>query len=240
MFLEIVTHCFCYPKLLCFQLSSLVRRDDDKVGVAVVSAEDDYAVRSVMNFFKPILKCPVRDIVMTRGEVCNRAIGRNHCAKTTSANWCWFADCDYCIGEGAGMELGVTLSSLAPEVLLAFPGQVMGSRTNADGDAEISRCSPPQIVHVDKPLYVPHGIKMAIGGVQFVRGSFLRENGYLASWKRLQKPIADGKWPKRRTIEDHHFRNQFQPHQRVKLPPVLSLYRIRHGVHGGLDGEVDL
>lgn len=240
MKIEIVSHCINYSRILCFQLSSLIKCKSDDVGIAIVSAEDDYKVRSVVNFFKPLLTCPLRDIVMTRNEVCNRAIGRNHCAKTTSADFCWMIDCDYCLGDTAVADITAALDALPPEVLLAFPGQVMASKNHAAGDSEIAKCRPPQVIHIDKALYQPQRISTAIGGLQFVRGRFLRENGYLSTWKRLMRPVADGKWPKRRTIEDHHFRNQFNPEQRVRLAPVLSLFRLRHGTRGGLDGEVDL
>lgn len=254
--LTLVPHCFKYPRVLCFQLSSFVlHKPPPGFELALVTADDDQPVRDVVEFFRPQFTFPFHDVVLPRNECCRRSIGRNLVSKRATTDWVWHADADFLFGPGAIAAAMQALASLPERVLFSWPSEVLGSRdpggnhsrganqeTSKDheaGDSEIARCTPPILIDVRPELYGPMALKFGIGGAQIARGSFLREHGYLADSRKHQTPVTDGEWPRERTPEDKAFRGQFKPEQRMSIA-VPELRRLRHSNHGGLNGVVNL
>ena len=126
--LEIVSHCWRYGHYLVYQLSSLVHHRTDKLDVTMsvyYSSEDESVVR-VLRFFEKI-EVPGLTwnwVELPKEKLFRRSIGRNLAAKSTSADWVWFTDCDVMFHEGC-------LDALADEgmwTLENFPAGTVESR----------------------------------------------------------------------------------------------------------------
>ncbi|MCZ2344467.1 MAG: hypothetical protein LC104_22125 [Bacteroidales bacterium] len=234
MNIEIVSHCWRYPRLLNYQLSSLVRFPPVAVHVRVTiyHTEDDAGVVRVLDYFG---RQSVPGVVwdwraLPREQLCRRAIGRNQAALASNADWVWFTDADYCFGPGC-------LDTLAyiPDASLVFPREVQTHASRELGDQAILAASgPPRILELDPSQYVPKRISRAIGGLQIAGGAVCRERGYCAQFPRLLRPSL--LWA--RTHEDIWFRRSLQSHGvPIDLP---HLYRIRHSTRGQDDPTVEL
>ena len=220
--ISIVTHCVggFYPRLLCYQLTSLIDQDDC-VPTVVHSLLDD-PTQSVLNFFRD--RARVDSIGLEPNEVCRRAIGRNMAARENISDWIFFADADYVFAPGAMVKLLETLNGLPDGVVLAYPRSVMASATHEAGENMIRRVNPPQLATLlSSDRFEPMKYSKAIGGCQIVRGAWAREHGYLPSdgW---QTPPTKAEWQE--TREDVAFRRQVG-NKGVAID-VQGIYRIRH------------
>lgn len=227
--IEVVTHCFQYSTLLRYQLSSLVLWKPpvtvEVTATVFYTGEDDATTRTLDWFGKqeaPQVSWNWQSL--PTAELCRRSIGRNRAALATKADWVWFCDADYWFTtycwEG--------FASLGDQpVKLIFPRFINGQRSHDLGDRSIRRAREIEgLVSVDVSEFRPERMSRAIGGIQIVRGSYCREQGYLKNSRRAQMPRVE--W--RRTHEDVSFRRHLGGGGlAVDLPGV---YRIRHSQAG--------
>ena len=242
--LHLVTHCWNYSRLLCYQLSSLVDCVPNRFSTTctVFYCRDDVAtVKSLLFFqgfvFSPTI-CPGMPWLnwdfrpLPPDQLCRRAIGRNMAAKDTSADWVWFLDCDYVFGLGCLDSLPDELPKVTGP--LAYPRAVYRSTTHQCGDEAIERVTKPKLYAIDPDDFSAYRNRRAIGGIQIVRGDVCRRHGYLDGHPKHQRPVK--RW--RRTFEDTAFRRSLGTKgEPINLP---NLYRIRHSKRGRTHVGVEL
>lgn len=232
MHLEIVSHCWRYSRLLTYQLSSLALFPPQQTSVTltVFFAPEDRRTLRVLEYFGGLNRTNVvwRWWGLERGQLLQRAVGRNLAARHTQADWVWFADCDMCFREDCLDRLPAAIAEFPdPDgARLVHPRQVQVSRDHATGDACIARAGfQPRILDVDPDEFVGMRYRRAIGGAQIAPGALLRESGYCPG-SRFQRP-AD-RWQPCRS--DRVFRRQIGAQgTAIDLPHV---YRIRHSQRG--------
>lgn len=205
--LEIVSHCWRYGHYLTYQLSSLVNHRTDKLDVTmtVFYAAEDEATKTVLDYFAGM---DVPGVTwnwqeLPREKLFRRAIGRNLAAKSTTADWIWFTDCDILFHEGC-------LDTLADELQgrddpLVFPRIGLGTNLLTE-DAEILNKGRegPAILEIPLEDFVPYGDARtkAKGPYQITHGDVARACGYCETIGLYQKPVE--RW--RKTYEDRAFR----------------------------------
>ena len=205
--LEIVSHCWRYGHYLTYQLSSLVNHRTDKLDVTmtVFYAEGDDAVTPVLEYFAAI---DVPGVTwnwraLPREQLFRRSIGRNLAAKSTTADWIWFTDCDIIFHENC-------LDTLADELQgrddpLVFPRIGLGTALLAEDDEILTRGRKgPALLDIPLEDFTPYGDARtkAKGPYQITHGDVARAGGYCETIGLYQKP-AD-RW--RKTYEDRAFR----------------------------------
>lgn len=205
--LEIVSHCWRYGHYLTYQLSSLVNHRTDKLDVTmtVFYAAEDEATKEVLDFFAAIEVPGVtwnwREL--QKEQLFRRAIGRNLAAKSTTADWIWFTDCDILFHEGC-------LDTLADELQgrddpLVFPRIGLGTNLlSEDADILNKGREGPAILDIPIEDFVPYGEARtkAKGPYQITHGDVARACGYCETIRLYQKPVD--RW--RKTYEDRAFR----------------------------------
>lgn len=236
--IEIVTHCWNYPRLLMYHISSLVRNPPIvPVQLTVFYDLADQPTVDVLDFFSTQMLTPVTLCArpMERERLCRRTCGRHEAAIATKADLVWFADADYWFGPGCLDRLyEVTKDNPGP---LFYPRFTLVSKEQCNGDALINDAvGPPRVLDLDPATFTTKKERRAIGGIQIVKGDICREKGYLPpqNFGRYHRPAAI--WA--RTSEDKLFRMYLGTGGiGVQIP---SVYRIRHSTRGGLDGVVYL
>ena len=229
--LEIVSHCWRYGHYLTYQLSSLVNHRTDKLHVTmtVFYAAEDEATKQVLDFFQAI---DVPGVTwnwqaLPKEKLFRRAIGRNLAAKSTSADWIWFTDCDILFHEGC-------LDTLADELQgrddpLVFPRIGLGTDLLTE-DAEILNKGRegPAVLEIPLEKFVPYGDARtkAKGPYQITNGDVARACGYCETIRLYQKPCD--RW--RKTYEDRAFRWLMGTHG-IALD-IPGACQIRHIVKG--------
>lgn len=226
MKIEIVSHCWNYARLLTYQLSSLVlyQPQSCQVQVTVFFTPSDSRTKEVLDFFEGELNQQAVGLnawPLPQDELMRRAIGRNLAAKATHADWVWFTDCDHTFGQDALDKLAI-VAQRESTVDLLWPAIVWKSTSHARGDAAIERVTAPGLYDINPSDFEPVKHRWAIGGLQIVRGSRVREIGYCPGRYGPQQ-----RW--RRTVEDPVFLRQIGPGRAIRLPNV---YRIRHSLCG--------
>ncbi len=238
MKVEVVTHCWRYSRLLCYQLSSffLYPPDDVEVTVTVFYSAEDLESVAVINYFRGLPQPPsvhLRPRELLRSNLLRRSIGRNLAALQTAADWIWFTDCDYVFGATCLDGLPAALTNVTSP--LAFPRYINLNATHAEGDRLISQVNRPGTYDIMPGAFVKRRMPRAIGGVQLVTGDAARTRGYLPNsfW---QTPVEGYKFCRCR--EDCTYRKSFRtPASKIELPAV---YRIRHSVCGRQSEDVRL
>jgi len=205
--LEIVCHCWQYGHFLTYQLSSLVNHASDKLDItmSVFYAEGDESVARVLDFFQDI---DVPGVtwnwrLLPKEKLFRRSIGRNLAAKTTTADWIWFTDCDILFHEGC-------LDTLADELqgrddILTFPRIGLGTSLMEDDADVLNRGKEgPAIREIPLEDFYPYGgpRSKAKGPYQIMHGDVARACGYCEDIGLYQKPSE--RW--RKTFEDRAFR----------------------------------
>ena len=205
--LEIVSHCWRYGHYLTYQLSSLVNHRTEKLDVTmtVFYAEGDDAVTPVLDYFAAI---DVPGVTwnwqpLPKQRLFRRSIGRNLAAKSTTADWIWFTDCDIIFHERC-------LDVLADELQgrddpLVFPRIGLGTALLAEDDDILTRGREgPALLDIPLESFTPYGDarSKAKGPYQITHGDVARAAGYCETIGLYQKP-AD-RW--RKTYEDRAFR----------------------------------
>lgn len=233
MNVEIVTHCFQYPTLLRYQLSSLLLSPpppDVQIKMTVFFTEEDALTTKVLTWFAqqkgPGVLWNWHPLPVL--HLCRRSIGRNLAALSTNADWVWFTDADYWFATDCWKALA-SLPSNGQKLI--FPRFVMTQQDHEMGDRAIESDSNGEgIITADHSEFSPRRMRRAIGGIQIVSGDTCRERGYLPNHRRAQKPTQEPVFAKNHA--DVWFRKEFGvPAHPVDLPGV---YRIRHSKVGRL------
>jgi hypothetical protein len=238
---ETVNHSWRYEKALCFHLSTYLLHPPQscRVRVTIFYCPDDIPVVATLGHFCELAAAPdfpptvewnFRELDQPR--LCRRAIGRNLAAKETAADFLLFGDIDYLFGPGAidAIAAGMRDAAASGPPMICWPRYVQSSIDHAAGDAELARVADgPQVVDVDPSRYQPVKLGRGIGGAQWVLGDWARENGYLPTSRRYQRPVR--RWA--RTFEDRVFRctSGLRP---VELS-IPNVFRIRHARRGRTD-----
>lgn len=227
MLLECVVHSWQFSRLLVYHLSSFLMFPPKRhnVRVTVCFCPDDRETANVLRYIagqETPNHVSWHWLPMARENVCNRTIGRNVCALKTRADWVWFADADYVVGDGFLDAMSDILYTAVPEkVPLVYPTEVLACPH--DVGAKLISQSRVTTLGIPYEHFVPHGFNRAIGGVQFARGSVCRSKGYCNGDGRSLQPSPDG-WL--REISDSRFRRSLEcAGYGVRC---AGLYRIRH------------
>lgn len=233
MKIQLVTHCFRYPTLLRYQLSSLQLSPPPpgiQITATVFYSEEDTGTSDTLKWFAqqkaPGVHWDWRNLPVL--SLCRRSIGRNIAALSTTADWVWFTDADYWFST----ECWQALSSIDPQRLaLIYPRIVMTHAEHSMGDRAIETALKSEgLVSTDLSDFFPRPMKRAIGGIQIVSGDTCRERGYLPNHRRAQLPTQQPVFEKNHA--DVWFRKDLgMPGLAVDLPGV---YRIRHSNAGRL------
>jgi hypothetical protein len=205
--LEIVSHCWRYGHFLTYQLSSLVNHRTNKLDITmtVYHAAGDESVTRVLEFFQDV---DVPGVtwnwqLLPKEQLFRRSIGRNLAAKSTTADWIWFTDCDIIFHENC-------LDALADELqgrddALVFPRCGLGTSLLPEGDEILNKGrAGPALREIPLEEFVPYlGVRTkAKGPYQITHGDVARACGYCESIGIYQKP--SDRW--RKTYEDRAFR----------------------------------
>lgn len=229
--LEIVCHCWRYAHYLNYQLSSLVNHRTDKLNVTmtVYHAAEDEAVADVLAFFQDIEVPGVTWDwrVLPKEKLFRRGIGRNLAAKSTTADWIWFTDCDILFHENC-------LDTLAEELQgrddpLVFPRYGLGTSLLTDDDETLNKGREgPAILDIPLADFVPYGgaRSKAKGPYQITHGDVARACGYCESIGLYQKPVE--RW--RKTYEDRAFRWLMGTHgTAIDVPGACQIRHVAKG-----------
>jgi hypothetical protein len=220
---QIVVHCNRYGRLLAYQLSSLILHNPENHNIKYTLFWDrrDGYVRDVVEYFSPILSSNGITFDSQNqgiGLLRNRGYGRNLAAKSNTADWVWFADCDYTFNTPVWYDLERG-SNENPGARFIKPRYVRetswekGDELIQQMDELAVRQSPVMSVALEyKPI--------AIGGIQIAFGETLRSCGY-CPWI---KPRRKRNWDFR---SDIYFRKQPEM-QNVAEVNLDGLVRIRH------------
>ncbi|ALO35784.1 glycosyl transferase [Colwellia sp. MT41] len=202
--LEIVSHCWGYSNMLTYQLSSFVNYPPTKCAltVTVFYAVEDTKSQAVLDFFN---KQTVKNVtwnfqVLSKGKLFRRGIGRNMAARTTSADWLWFTDCDIIFHENCLDSLAEQLQG--KQESLYYPQQERTTEMLAQDDPMLRQDSEPQLVDIDADGFSLHSRDKAKGAFQIVHGDVARAIGYCEKLKMFQ--TEDDRW--RKTYEDTAFK----------------------------------
>lgn len=226
--LEIVSHCWNYHHLLAYQLSSLALHppSDVSVRMTVFFATEDAGTTALLQYFGTMQIAGVEWNwqPLDRPRLMRRAIGRNLAARTTTADWIWFTDCDVVFQRGALDALGAALQGRRD--VLVHPREEWITALLPEGDPMLHAAREPRIVEVDASRFSPRTLKEATGPLQITHGDVARACGYCHSLPVYQKPAR--RW--RKAHEDRAFRWLL----RTKGMPVEvpGVFRIRHQSKG--------
>lgn len=229
--IEIVSHCWNYSNLLEYQLGSLVAhppRDVDATLTVYFSRADRRTLQLLelaSSRTIPGLRWQWRAV--DRPHLFRRAIGRNHAALQSKADWVWFTDCDVLFGEGCLDALGAALQGRVDP--LVFPRQEQ--LTKLLDDSELASDSKPRLRELPAGLEFSTTTRSkAQGPLQIAHGDVARAMGYCRDIKCYQR--AEAQWQK--TREDSAFRWLLRTDGvPIDVPGVA---RLRHATKGRYHG----
>lgn len=227
--LEIVSHCWQYPHLLIYQLSSLVRFPPQNVTVTmtVYYSSEDRRTSGLLAWFGrivvPGLHWNWRDL--PKEALFRRAIGRNDAALGTGADWIWFTDCDLMFREGCLDALGNALQGRRDA--LVYPRvEKCTSLLPEDNPMLVADTADLKMVDIDTSAFFEQVRTRATGPLQITHGDVARACGYCNRLAYYQRPAAT--WQK--AHEDRAFRWLLRT-QGTPLD-IPGVYRIRHVAKG--------
>ena len=224
--IEVVSHCWQYAHLLAYQLSSLVNFPPTRarVRMTVFHAVEDARVRDLLVFFGAIQVPGVtwNWQALPPGELFRRSIGRNRAARSTPADWVWFADCDILFHRDCMDTLADRLQGRQDPLVYPKEERVTAMLEETDPLLMAER-DRPRVVDIDPGQFklLPNPPK-AKGAYQIVHGDVARQRGYCGQLPVFQRPAE--RWAK--TYEDSAFR-WLLGFDGVGLD-VPGVYRIRH------------
>lgn len=231
---EIVSHCWNYAHMLVYQLSSLVLFAPQNIDVTmtVYYGEEDGLTVALLDHFAGQNVPGVRWNwqKLPRQALFRRAIGRNMAAKTSTADWVWFTDCDVLFRDGCLDGLAAALQGRRDA--LVFPSSEYCTGLLPPEAPLLSPVmAPVQVLDVDPSLFSHFPRDRATGPLQITHGDVARAVGYCESLPYYQQPSDT--WCK--AYEDRAFRwllrTQGEP---IAVPGV---YRIRHVAKGRYTGS---
>lgn len=229
--LEIVSHCWKYTHYLAFQLGSLIANPPPanmKVVMTVFfSAEDT----TTLELLQQIQTRTVPNVEWNWQELppaylFRRSIGRNFAAKSSSADWVWFTDCDETFQAGCLDTLNSTLPGC--KETLVYPTTEYRTMPLHDNEIQVDLKAADWLEKVAKLPLDFHGTRMtrATGPLQITRGDIARQFGYCDSVHCYQYP--EDSWSK--AHEDRIFRWLLGTKgTAIEIPGV---YRIQHAIKG--------
>ena len=225
--LHIVSHCWQYAHMLNFQLSSIVNHPPTrlKLTYSLYHSAEDKALKklisrldnlSVPNVTWQWVETPTTDLF-------RRAIGRNHAALNSEADWLWFSDCDLIFHENCLDSLAHALHG--KHVRMVYPQQERITDL-LDASHTMLNQNNENTVDIDTSLFHRNAIHKAKGAFQIVHGDVARTCGYCKDMTLYQTPMQH--WSK--TYEDSIFRRLID--SEGEAVDVKGLYRIRHAEKG--------
>ena len=232
--IEIVSHCWQYAHLLAYQLSSLVNFPPAgaRVRMTVFHAPEDVRTRAMLDFFGGIAVPGVtwNWQPLPPPELFRRAIGRNRIARSTTADWVWFTDCDIVFHRDCIDTLASQLQGR--QDLLCYPKfERITPMLTEDDPVLAAERDRPRVVDIDTGQFtLAENPPKAKGAYHIVHGDAARQCGYCEQVGLYQRPVSS--WAK--TYEDSAFRWLLGT-DGIGLD-VPGVHRIRH-VHKGRYGD---
>ena len=232
--IEIVSHCWQYAHLLAYQLSSFVNFPPAgaRVRMTVFYAPEDTRTRAMLDFFGGIAVPGVtwNWQALPSPELFRRAIGRNRIARSTTADWVWFTDCDIVFHRGCIDTLASQLQGR--QDLLCYPKfERITPMLTEDDPVLAAERDRPRVVDIDTGQFtLAENPPKAKGAYHIVHGDAARQCGYCEQVGLYQRPVSS--WAK--TYEDSAFRWLLGT-DGIGLD-VPGVHRIRH-VHKGRYGD---
>jgi len=227
---ELCTHCWNYPRLLAFQLSSLwlFPPRKHKLTATVCYTEEDEKTVAMLEWFmdaEPAENVTLWLFKMERDDLLRRAIGRDRVARQTDADFVFYTDCDMLFRANA---IDTLVDEFPPDASLCYP-RIVHKCSMEQGDKYIDMVTEPGFYNVEPADFGPHRYRRAIGGTQYIRGDLAREKGYLPEGHRYMKPA--GRWMK--TNEDVCARRHLVGDRGTPIvaPNVLRIRHSRYGRH---------
>lgn len=246
MSIRIVVHAYAkqlpqYAVFLRAQLSSLIKYKPATVMcyVSVCCNGQDERVMRVIQDFAPLMGRSLHVLLLPEPELFRRSIGRNRIALSSKEEICWLADADHLFGPGCLASLWNQWKMIEgpviawPKSLLIQSHHVLGDdfvQDNLDttGLIEMSDIGIAEFCNQEpSPMFEEKKYHSAIGGVQIVSGSFMREHGYLRDSPKWQQPRTDGK-PFGDFRDDVKFRSFCLSKMKGVALDIPHLYRLRH------------
>lgn len=225
--LHIVSHCWQYSHMLNFQLSALVNHPPTKLTVTYTlyhAAEDTELKKLIARYDQMQIQGITWDWQeVQKQRLFRRAIGRNHTALTSSADWLWFCDCDLILHEHCLDSLADALAGKT--VRMVFPKQEYITDL-LEADHPMLNQPHDALIDIDTNLFTQNSIEKAKGAFQIVHGDVARTCGYCKNMPLYQQPASH--WSK--TYEDSMFRLLIE--SEGEPVDVANLYRIRHKEKG--------
>lgn len=240
--LEIVSHCWRYAHFLAYQLSSLALFPpaETRVTMSVYYCPEDADTASLLDYFSSV---EARNVTwhwraLPREQLFRRAIGRNHAARNTVADWVWFTDCDLLFRENCLDALAAQLRGRREA--LVYPREERVTSLLTPGDPLLGRRPARKLVDIPSERFHVSRRSRATGPLQIAHGDVARALGYCQDIRLYQTPSDT--W--RKTYEDRAFRWLLRT-QGVAVD-VPGVYRIRHeqkgryagGMSSGLRGGI--
>lgn len=228
--IEIVSHCWNYAHFLVYQLSSLALFPPVKavVTMTVFYARDDDDTKDLLKFFDDITVPGVcwNWQVLPKEQLFRRAIGRNHAALTSTADWVWFTDCDVLFRQECIDTLATILQGRRDVLVHPIIERVTPLLAESDEMIRHGGISNRGLLDIDDRQFIVHELTRATGPMQITHGDVARACGYCDSLKFYQRPA--GHWCK--AHEDRAFRWLLRTQgSGLDIPGV---YRIRHQYKG--------
>lgn len=227
MQVEVVTHCYRYPKLLTFHLSAYVLRPPKtKTLVSIYWTPTDDTVRPVLEHFSGLSPNNItwNYVELPHEQLMRRAIGRDMACRSTVADYLLLSDADYLL-SGEVIDAAVEEMSQHPPSL-CYPHTVMQSTSHELGDAEIAKVTEPGVYDYQPDRYTEIPLPRAIGGAQWIPRKTANEKGYLPKGHKFLNP--EPVW--RQTRCDTRARGYWGLPQLAL--DVRGVYRIRHSERG--------
>jgi len=233
--ITIATHCWAkklpqYAVFLRAQLSSLVLhhpRYTEVSHITICEASDTDTINVLSDFAQYDTPIQLSAIVLKPQQVWRRAIGRNLVAeRDVDSDLIWYTDCDYLFGDGCiDMLFEKWEERDRPEML--WPKWFLVNETKEPIDQFWKDSVGHRgMIMPDISNFILQKCPRAIGGVQIVRGDWLRERGFLPNTKWQDAP--DEPFPDCR--DDVAFREWLRKvGGRYRwTEPLTGLYRMRH------------
>ncbi len=226
MSIEIITHCYAkkYPHFadcLQAQLAS-IRYNCPKCGVKVTvcCVEEDRKTIDIVHeedeWISPFYLPTVKDLG-------RRAIGRNRAALFSTADIVWFADVDHLFINGVLDRLHEL--QWPENTTMIYPQEIMISKDHETGNQQLAKIGRGWELFFDQNDFVQKHYYKAIGGVQVVRGGFVRKYGYLNNTKWMtcfnKTPFGDFR-------DDMAFRQFCLKHGEIQGIDLPGVFRLRH------------
>ena len=191
--IDIVSHCWQYGHLLAYQLSSLVNFPPTRamVRMTVFYAPEDLRTRAMLDFFGAI-RVPGVDWdwrAIEPGRLFRRSIGRNLIARSTTADWVWFTDCDIIFHRGCLDALTEQLQGRTDRLVYPREERVTAMLVETDSLLAAER-DRPRVVDINTGDFSQLAVPQATGAYQIVHGDIARACGYCEQVALFQRPVT--------------------------------------------------